>query len=355
MISIKIKKELQQFSINADIKTELNKLVLFGPSGSGKSTLLKIIAGFFNPNQGFIKIKDKVLFDSERKLSVPIYKRNIGYMAQNYSLFPNLTVLENIQYGIKAQKINTDPLEIQQICNKLKISDLLNQYPKKLSGGQQQRVALARILPIKPEILLLDEPFNALDQEIRESLRDLVTEISDQYQIPVLLVTHNLEEASIFAEYIILISNGSQIESGESSVVFNCPGKLTSAKMMGIENLWLIERKINSETVMVNGMVIKLKNEILEEHTHLGIRAEEVMILRTNKPLRNNIQENILSGTVEEITNRGKFKKVVFQGINQLLIQINIPDHVYRKLNLQIRNSIRVSLKKESLILCRST
>jgi len=353
MINIKIKKEIQKFSIDADIKTDLNKLVLFGPSGSGKSTLLKIIAGFFNPSQGFIKIRDKILFDSEQKLSVPIYKRNIGYMPQNYSLFPNLTVLENIQYGLKAQKIETSPQEIQQICNKLKISDLLNQYPKKLSGGQQQRVALARILPLKPEILLLDEPFNALDQEIRESLRDLVIKISDQYRIPVLLVTHSLEEASIFAEYIILISNGSQIESGESSIVFNHPEKLTSAKMMGIENLWAIEKKVNSNAVMVNGMLIKLKNNILEDHTHVGIRAEEVMILRANKPVRNNIQENILSGTIEEITNRGKFKKINFQGTNRLLIQINIPDHVYRKLSLQVGESIQISLKKESLILCQ--
>lgn len=353
MINIKVKKQLQQFSIDADIKTNLNKLVLFGPSGSGKSTLLKIIAGFFNPNQGFIKIRDKILFDSEQKVSVPIYKRNIGYLPQNYSLFPNLTVLENIQYGLKAQKIKTDSEEIQQICNKLKINNFLNQYPNKLSGGQQQRVALARILPLKPELLLLDEPFNALDQEIRESLRDLVTEISDQYQIPVLLVTHNMEEASIFAEYIVLISNGMQVESGASSIVFNSPEKLASAKMMGIENMWVIDRKTDSEVVVVNGVPIRLKNKILEEHTHVGIRAEEVMILRANKPVKNNIQENILSGTIEGITNRGKFKKINFQGPHKLMIQINIPGYVYRRLNLHVGESIQVSLKKESLIMCR--
>jgi molybdate transport system ATP-binding protein len=353
MINIKIEKKLQQFSINANIQTDLNKLVLFGPSGSGKSTLLKIIAGFFNPSQGIIKVRNKVLFDSQQKLSVPIYKRNIGYLPQNYSLFPNLTVLENIQYGLKAQKIKIDHQEIHQICTRLKIDNLLGQYPKKLSGGQQQRVALARILPLKPEMLLLDEPFNALDQEIRESLRDLVREISDQYQIPILLVTHNLEEASIFAEYIMLISNGSQVESGDSSMIFNHPQKLTSAKMMGIENLWPIDKKLFSDIVVVNGMSIRVNHKNLQEKTHIGIRAEEVMILRENKPLRNKIQENILSGTIQEITDRGKYKKIIFQGTNDLFIQINMPVYVFRRLNLFKGKTIKVSLKMESLVLCQ--
>ncbi|MBC8342458.1 MAG: ATP-binding cassette domain-containing protein, partial [Bacteroidetes bacterium] len=129
MINIKFEKKLPQFSINANIQTDLNKLVLFGPSGSGKSTLLKIVTGFFNPSQGYIKVRNKVLFDSQRKISVPIYKRNIGYLPQNYSLFPNLTVQDNIQYGLKAQKIKIDHQEIQEICSRLRIDNLLTKYP----------------------------------------------------------------------------------------------------------------------------------------------------------------------------------------------------------------------------------
>lgn len=352
MININIKKQLPQICIKANIQTDLNNLVLFGPSGSGKSTLLKIISGFFTPDEGLIQLDDNILFDSERKISLPIHQRNIGYMPQNYSLFPNLTVKENILYGLKAQKIKYDPQEVDRICAKLKIEKLLNANPNKLSGGQQQRVALARILPLKPKILLLDEPFNSLDQEIRESLRDLVAEISFQYHIPILLVTHNLEEASIFADYVVLLKNGSQLESGEASILFNQPKLLRSARMMGIENYWKIDKKLTANSVIVNNHKISFKHELLTEHTHIAIRAEEVMILRENKPLKNKIRENILTGNIISIVNRGKYQKLIFKDKNQTVVQINIPAHAFRKLNLELQQTIQISLKTESLILC---
>ena len=180
---------------------------LMGASGSGKSMTLKCIAGIETPDQGRIVLNDRVLFDSEKKINVPIQKRNVGYMFQSYALFPNMDVYENISVGLRARKVNDVDIVVRKVMKQFQISELASRYPKQLSGGQRQRVALARLMAYEPDVLLLDEPFSALDEDLKE---DLLRELKSELQIskPVVFVSHNEEEVSELCDFKYKIKLG---------------------------------------------------------------------------------------------------------------------------------------------------
>lgn len=170
------------------------KLSILGQSGSGKSTILKLIAGFEELNEG------EIFLDGVNISKLPAYKRNIGFLFQDYALFPHLKVIENVTFGIK----DGDKKQIaMDILNSLEISELANAYPKTLSGGQQQRVALARCIAQKPKLLLLDEPFCALDANLRSSIRTFVLEYLNKLNIACIMVTHDLADVNAFRSKVL--------------------------------------------------------------------------------------------------------------------------------------------------------
>lgn len=170
------------------------KLSILGQSGSGKSTILKLIAGFEELNEG------EIFLDGINISKLPAYKRNIGFLFQDYALFPHLKVIENVIFGIK----DGDKKQIaMDILNSLEISELANAYPKTLSGGQQQRVALARCIAQKPKLLLLDEPFCALDANLRSSIRTFVLEYLNKLNIACIMVTHDLADVNAFRSKVL--------------------------------------------------------------------------------------------------------------------------------------------------------
>lgn len=175
------------------------KLSILGQSGSGKSTILKLIAGFEELNEG------EIFLDGVNISKLPAYKRNIGFLFQDYALFPHLKVIENVTFGIK----DGDKKQIaMDILNSLEISELANAYPKTLSGGQQQRVALARCIAQKPKLLLLDEPFCALDANLRSSIRTFVLEYLNKLNIACIMVTHDLADVNAFKSKILKLTCG---------------------------------------------------------------------------------------------------------------------------------------------------
>ncbi|WP_339061277.1 ATP-binding cassette domain-containing protein [Tepidibacillus marianensis] len=184
MIQFQITKKLSSFQLDIDYCFRDEILVLFGPSGSGKTTILNSIAGLIQPDHGRITLDQTVFFDSQQKINLPIQKRKIGYVFQDYALFPHLTVEENILYGVKQQKLLLNPDEYRHLIAQLKVDHLLSRYPTHLSGGEKQRVALSRALIISPHLLLLDEPFSALDYDTRLEFREELKRLHQLWKIP---------------------------------------------------------------------------------------------------------------------------------------------------------------------------
>lgn len=207
MLEVQIYKKLAEFDLDISFQVNDNILGLMGASGSGKSMTLKCIAGIETPDQGRIVLNDRVLFDSEKKINVPIQKRNVGYMFQSYALFPNMNVYENISVGLRARKVKDVDIVAQKVMKQFQISELASRYSKQLSGGQRQRVALARLMAYEPDVLLLDEPFNALDEDLKE---DLLRELKSELQIskPVIFVSHNKEEVNELCDFKYKIKQG---------------------------------------------------------------------------------------------------------------------------------------------------
>ena len=207
MLEVQIYKKLAEFDLDVSFQVNDNILGLMGASGSGKSMTLKCIAGIETPDQGRIVLNGRVLFDSEKKINVPIQKRNVGYMFQSYALFPNMNVYENISVGLRARKVKDVDIVVQKVMQQFRIFELASRYPKQLSGGQRQRVALARLMAYEPDVLLLDEPFSALDEDLKE---DLLRELKSELQIskPVVFVSHNKEEVNELCDFKYKIKQG---------------------------------------------------------------------------------------------------------------------------------------------------
>jgi molybdate transport system ATP-binding protein len=218
-ISIEIEKRLngkrRSFALSAAFATEAARVVLFGPSGSGKSLTLRAVAGLLRPDSGRISIDGRVLFDSRAGIDVPVRRRQVGFVFQDYALFPHLTVRQNASFGVRGLFGGPTPTmrrRVDEILELFGLEKLAYALPPELSGGQRQRVALARAVAPGPSMLLLDEPFSALDLPLRARLREEVKDLLERLGIPLILVTHDPDEAVRFAHVAVPYRKG---ETGE--------------------------------------------------------------------------------------------------------------------------------------------
>ena len=203
--------------LKVDLEIAKNELLcLFGHSGAGKTTLLRILAGLVTPDRGFISFNGQVWYDSAKKINLPPQLRNVGYMFQDYALFPNMSVRKNIEF---AQKIKNAG-EVDNLLSHFGLEVLQKQYPAKLSGGQKQRVALARALAAKPNLLLLDEPLSALDYDMRLSLQDEILKAHQMLNTQTLLVSHDKDEVYKLADTVLMLRNGVITAKGKPEEVF---------------------------------------------------------------------------------------------------------------------------------------
>ena len=205
-------KSKREFPLNVDFNTQDDRTVIFGPSGCGKSVTLQVIAGLLKPQSGYIKLQDRVLYDSENNIFVPAHQRRIGFVFQDYALFPHLNVMQNAGYSLRQWPIPLAAENRDRILDMLEvfgIADLAHSLPSQLSGGQRQRVALARALLSQPDILLLDEPLSAMDVLLRVKMREELIQIQEKFNVPMIMITHDLEDVKALANSIIVFRQGS--------------------------------------------------------------------------------------------------------------------------------------------------
>lgn len=205
------------FALDLDLRTEARRLVIHGPSGAGKSLTLQAIAGLLRPDEGLVRVAGETLFDSSRRLDLPSRERRLGYLFQDYALFPHLDVRQNIAFGLQRGWRNPSRSaadeRVRHWLSRMALEGVASQRPHQLSGGQRQRTALARALITEPRALLLDEPFAALDPALRERLREELAALLERLQIPLLMITHDIEDLERFGEARVQLQDGRVVAS----------------------------------------------------------------------------------------------------------------------------------------------
>ena len=275
LLKVDIHMELKEFDLDVDFELKKGCLGILGPSGCGKSMTLKSIAGIVTPDNGIISLtadEETTYFNSKQKINLKPQKRNVGYLFQNYALFPNMTVEDNIAVGVSKGNSKT----VSEMIKRFHLEGLEKRYPRQLSGGQQQRVALARILAYGPDVILLDEPFSAMDTFLKEQLRlELVNSLKDFDGFSV-LVTHDRDEAFQFCDELIILDKGKIIAKGETHQIFEDPKKVEVARLTGCKNISKIEVLDDYHVKSLDwGIVLEVSQRISSDITHIGIRAHD--------------------------------------------------------------------------------
>ncbi|WP_321052790.1 sulfate/molybdate ABC transporter ATP-binding protein [Peptostreptococcus porci] len=357
-LSVEIKSKLNIFEMDISLKTTSKRIGILGASGSGKSMLLKYISGIIAPDEGVIKLNDEILFDSSKKINIKPQKRNVAYMFQNYALFPTMSVRENIEIIIEGNKEYRGK-KASELMKRFCIDNIASKMPRDLSGGQQQRVALARIMAYEPKLILLDEPFSAMDNDLKEKLQMELEEMVADYDGIIIMVSHSRDEIYRFSDELIIIDNGGIVEYGKTKSVFDFPKTIQGAKMVGINNV--LSAKIKDD-LMLNipeiNLDIKLdKKELAYSRNinYVGIKDIDIKIMKPDEVSENSFDMNI---------------EKVYEGIEDIKVLLSIkkdPDIVEtseatknifiarlskskEKIDIVEGSSLKISIDKEKVI-----
>ena len=271
-----IDKKLNDFRLQIRYSGSASRIGILGASGCGKSMTLKSIAGIEKPDQGRIVLGDRTLFDASARINLRPQARKVGYLFQNYALFPTMTVEQNIMAGLHGRDIDASG-RVQEMIRKFQLEGLEKRRPGELSGGQQQRVALARIMAYRPEAILLDEPFSAMDYFLRERLRLELMDVLREYEGLSVLVTHDRDEAYQLCDYLLLLKDGAVIAEGNTKALFERPGTAEAARLTGCKNVSRII-PLGPHRICApdwGGLELTTAEEVTDEIAFAGIRAHD--------------------------------------------------------------------------------
>jgi molybdate ABC transporter permease protein len=296
---VDIEKQLANFTLSTAFTAQRETLGLLGGSGSGKSMTLRCIAGVETPTKGRIALNGRTLFDSERQINLPCHRRKVSLVFQNYALFPHMTVAKNIEFGLQHLSKTVRSQQVNQQLALLQLQGLGDRYPHQLSGGQQQRVALARALATEPEVLLLDEPFSALDTYLRSQVERQLVETLSTYKGVTLFVTHNLEEAYRVCEKLMVMSGGRAIAFDSKHRIFEHPRTVRVAQLTGCKNFSHAAVGLDAIQAIDWGVTLHVVEAIPPELTNVGIRAHQISLMPDPDPSLNNTFPCWLASTSE--------------------------------------------------------
>lgn len=272
-ITVDIEKNFKGFHLKTAFSSSTSATGILGASGSGKSMTLRCIAGIEKPDRGKIVINGKTVFDSAKKINLKPQERRIGYLFQNYALFPTMSVRENIGCGYRGEKAEKEK-RIEDFIERYHLEGLENRLPSQLSGGQQQRVALARMMIGDPEAILLDELFSALDGYLKDVLQKDMKEFLNQYQGDMLMVTHSRDEAFRFCNELMLLQEGRTLTFGNTRQLFEQPRLVEAARLTGCKNSSRIKKLGDYQVYAVDwGVTLRTSHKVEDDMTHIAIRG----------------------------------------------------------------------------------
>ncbi|MFT5133979.1 MAG: molybdate transport system ATP-binding protein [Gammaproteobacteria bacterium] len=350
----------QEAPIPLDVSFSCNTgeiLVILGPSGSGKTTILRCIAGLHSPVSGKINANGINWFDSERNNNMSIQERQVGMVFQDYALFPHLNALENIKTALSHVDNSMQDERAEALLEKVNMQGLGLRHPQQLSGGQQQRIALARALAREPKVLLLDEPFSAVDQQTRRKLVRELIQLRSQVNIPIIHVTHDLNEARRIADRICIIHHGHILQIDTPQFIMSKPRNKNVAHLVGHYNVFsanIEKHDAEAEKTYIRWFDHSLESPYRPElnagdEIDWMIPAENLILHRRDRPSKGE-RENPVSGTIEEFIPLGENTSVTMQvASSDQILYLSVPSHVAQRNGLETGASIAVSLLSDAI------
>jgi molybdate transport system ATP-binding protein len=356
MLEVTVQKRFDGFQLDAAFTAEHELVVLFGPSGSGKSLTVQTIAGTVQPDAGRIVIEGETVYDNASRLNLAPQARRVGYVPQHYALFPHLTAEKNIGFGLIGLPWRERERRVAELLDLFGLQGLAHRRPYELSGGQQQRVALARALAVQPRLLLLDEPFAALDAPLRGALRQKLAQVQARAGITVLMVTHDLADAFALGQRIIVYDAGRVIQQGTRAEIFFQPATRRVAEFVGTGNIlpavveraeagtlwlgWQGQQIAAAPAPFAPGMPV-----------YLCIRPTQLLVVRPDR-LAERERENLLSGhIVSEMMQAETYTlHLRLDGSDAVYdLELALPGYVYHRLSLDRDKRIMVELRRQVL------
>ena len=334
-------------------------LALVGPSGSGKTTLLRSIAGLHQPAQGSIHCDAVTWFDSTSRLSLPTQQRRIGMVFQSFALFPHLSALDNIAAAMLDVPVAERQQRARRWLERMHLHGLEQRLPRQLSGGQQQRVAVARALAREPKILLLDEPFSAVDRATREALYYELAELREELRMPVILVTHDLDEATLLADRMCILNRGTILQTDTPDQLLRAPANAEVARLLGMRNLFTgTVREHGSEHSILEwqGQPLRIQKQerfAVGERVAWAVPSTGVMLVNVNPGMLLPL-DNLVSVRVTRMLSLGEQFRVTLQASNDLLT-MNVPRHVAQRYAVTEGQTLDVRLRGDLVHLMHVT
>jgi len=344
--------------LNVQLSCGRNELiVLVGPSGSGKTTLLRTVAGLHPARHAYVRCAGAVWSDSNNRIHHPTQHRRIGFVFQHYALFPHLSVYRNIALACRNLPAPERQQHVRDMLCLVNLEGLEERIPSQLSGGQQQRVALARALARNPSVLLLDEPFSAVDQVTRRKLRRELAQLRHKLNIPILLVTHDLDEARMLADRMCILQEGALLQSGTPQEVLTRPATAQVARLVDLGNLFtgvIVRHDATRNYSCIRWGDVELECTLRTEFS-IGARVdwiippENIILHRVDRPSKGE-HENPVSGVIEQALALGENTSILM-GTGHIGAQLSfmVPTHVARRNNLQEGTAITVSLLADAI------
>lgn len=333
-------------------------LALVGPSGSGKTTILRAIAGLLRVRHGEIHCNGECWFDDKRHVWVETRRRHVGYVFQNYALFPHLSALHNVTEAMLELPVAERERRARDVLARVRLAGLEDRVPSALSGGQQQRVAVARALAREPRVLLLDEPFSAVDRATRQRLYRELAELRRDLAMPVILVTHDLDEALMLADRMCVLHQGRTLQSGDPHAVMTRPHTVEVAQLVGLRNVF--RAGVVAHDVQRGVTVIEWRKHLLEARLQAEFAVGQqvtwvipqghIVLHRRDRPSRGE-QENPVTGTVMEYLPMGEnvALSVVVNGADRPPLFLTVPAHTARRNDIAQGVTVGMSLLREGI------
>ena len=355
---VALRKRLDRFALDVRFELDREVLVLFGPSGAGKSLTLRCIAGAERPDAGRVVLNGRTLYEgapSRRPRALPARKRRVGFVEQHVALFPHLSVGRNVAYGMRARDRAERRLRVGELLERVRLAGFEARYPHTLSGGQQQRVALARALASQPELLLLDEPFAALDHAVRGQIQRDLRALQRELGLPTVYVTHDLEDAFALGDRLAVIDDGRLRQSGALAEVVARPDSPQVAALTGLSNV-LHGRVVEASA---EGLVLAWAGQHLAapaqaraagQSVAFFIRPEDVKLIYPDRPLGRPVAHNLIEAEVVEPPGGGPVRRLRARPVGGgPALEARFSMHSYRELDLRAGARVTLSLRKEAI------